>query len=67
MTLRTTGFGGMTKAEDKLATAHRLIMESAEGPSLALLRGKAKRSQLADSLRKLRHAIELIEEVSSGS
>lgn len=63
MTQRSSGFGDTITAEGKLAIAHRMIMQSAEGPSLALLRGKAKRSELAETLRKLRHAIKLIEEV----
>lgn len=54
---------GPSAPQEMLTHAHRLIMESAEGPSNALLFGKAKRSELSESLRKLRHAIDLIERV----
>lgn len=44
-----------------LTVAHRLIMEASEGPSEALLRGKASRAKLSSSAAKLRHALQLIE------
>lgn len=46
-----------------LTTAHRLIMQAAEGPSMALLRNKGNRSLLAASVKKLRAAADLIEGV----
>ena len=51
------------KVNQDLNVAHRLIMEAAEGPSEALLRGKASRGKLSSSATKLRHALELIEGV----
>lgn len=47
----------------KLETAHRLIMQAAEGPSLAILRNKGNRALLKDSVVKLRAAADIIEEI----
>ena len=52
-----------SQAQRKLTTAHRYIMEAGEGPSMALIKGKASRSALDRSARKLRMALSLIEEV----
>ena len=52
-----------TNINHDLNAAHRLIMEAAEGPSEALLHGKASRAKLASSAAKLRHALQLIEGV----
>ena len=51
------------KINNDLTHAHRLIMEAAQGPSEALLRGKASRAKLAESAANLRHALTLIDGV----
>jgi len=43
--------------------AHRQIMEAAIGPSEAMMKGKASRAALLESVRSLRAAISNIEEV----
>jgi hypothetical protein len=48
-----------TKA--KLEQAHLLIMQAANGPSLALVKGVASKAALVESLGKLRAATDIIE------
>lgn len=60
---RTGNFRSGEGPESKLVAAHRLICEACNGPSMALLKGKAKRPELQESIKKLRMAISLMEEV----
>ena len=50
----------------KLERAHKLIMQAAAGPSLALVKGKGKRSELAESVTKLREAADILEGMVNG-
>jgi hypothetical protein len=45
----------------KLEAAHKLIMQSAIGPSEALIRKKGSRAQLQQSVDKMKAAIEILE------
>lgn len=63
MSRRNTGLGSASNVEQTLARIHRLIMESAEEPSRALIKGKVSRSGLVETTRKLRRAIALCEEI----
>lgn len=46
---------------DKLALAHRLIMQAAAGPSLALVKNKGNRTALRESIELLKSATSIIE------
>ena len=46
-----------------LERAHLLIMQAGEGPGLALIKNKANRAMLLESVRKLKLAIDIIERV----
>ena len=64
---RKPGWDGKdVRGSERLSAAHKLIMEASIGPGDALSRGRASRSQLDESLRKLRHAASIIEEVVNG-
>lgn len=50
-------------SKDRLEQAHRAIMQSAHGPSMALLRGMASRALLVESVKQLKFATKLLEEI----
>ena len=52
-----------SETQRTLAEAHRAIMQAATGPSEALLRGRASRAILVESVKQLKFATQLLEEV----
>ena len=49
--------------QKKLADAHYAIMQGARGPGEALVRGRASRALLVESVKQLKFATKLLEEI----
>lgn len=52
--------------QKKLADIHYAIMQGAIGPGEALVRGRASRALLVESVKQLKFATKLLEEIIGG-